>query len=125
MDKKLKICITATTISDMTRAYMAVCRQRKDEIKYHEKENLKFELDGCLIKFIFPGNKDFGKYDFDQIIVAGGIVNEDNMDWINRNLKCRLITESGFPGDKQFVTVKNSDPFWNRPSFPYGYDGEP
>jgi len=125
MDKKIRICITSTTISDMTRAYMAVCRQRKDDIRYHEKENLKFELDGCLIKFMFPGHKEVDKYTFDQIIIAGDVIDNENSQWIKNSLIPRLSDDNLLLEKDMIIRLKNNNPFWNKPQFPYkNYDGE-
>lgn len=119
MDDKLKICVTAETIRDMTWAYMSVCRSREDDISFHNKEKLQLELDGCFIKFMLPGSDDVYQYMFDQIIVVGNSNDGKNREWIENFLKCRILRESRIQDDRRFVECKDDDGFWKRPGFPY------
>lgn len=119
MDDKLKICITAETIHDMTKAYMVVCKSREDDISFHNKDNLQLELDGCFIKFMLPGSDDAYKHMFDQIIVAGYGKDRNNREWIENCLQGRILKENSIPEDKIFVKCSDDDGFWSRPQFPY------
>lgn len=119
MDEKIKICITAETIHDMTRAYMVVCKSREDDILFHNKDKLQMELDGCFIKFMLPGSNDVYRYRFDQIIVSGDGKDSNNREWIKDYLKPRIAEESMMPANKRFIELSDKDVFWDNPIFPY------
>lgn len=119
MDDKLKICVTAETIHDMTRAYMVVCKSREDDISFHNKDKLQLELDGCFIKFILPGSNDFYQQKFDQIIVAGDSKDTNNREWINDYIIPRANADKRILDGESIAEIPNNSLFWNNPRFPY------
>lgn len=119
MDDKLKICITAETIHDMTRAYMVVCKSREDDISFHNKDKLQLELDGCFIKFMLPGGNDVYRYRFDQIIVSGDGKDGNNREWIDDYLIPRVNVDKRISDSERIAEIPNNSPFWNNPRFPY------
>lgn len=119
MDEKIKICITAETIHDMTRAYMTVCRSREDDISFHNKDKLQLELDGCFIKFMLPGSNEVYQHRFDQIIIAGDRRDANNREWIDDYLIPRANAEKIILDSERLAELPNNSPFWNNPRFPY------
>ena len=122
MDDKLKICVTAETIRDMTWAYMTVCRSREDDISFHNKDKLQLELDGCFIKFMLPGSNEVYQHMFDQIIIAGDSRDANNREWIDDYLIPRANVNKRILDSERIAEILNNSPFWNNPRFPYRSD---
>lgn len=118
MDKKLRICITATSIHDISVLYLKIFKAREEEMVIKDRSNLEFELDDCEISMIIPMSNEIYNKMFDQII----FVKEEDVpeveEWVNRYLKTRISMDKLFHDDKRLLTLGKLDKFWENPRFP-------